>query len=123
MSETTHESIFNVASQMLDEFHGVSVTLKRGGRETAAITARRENRAAEVFPLGEKLGLNTETDVIVYRLPAVGVVIGGETFKPRKGDVIVEGAAEFTIQPPDDRNAAVRPADDNWWICNTKQTK
>lgn len=112
------------AVQVLNEYHGVTVTLRRGPLTSDEMTARREMRKSPV--LGQDLdgfGIEVATDVRSYRLPRAACVLDGILLKPRTGDEVVEGDDVFTIGPPDDKTSAVRAIDGSDWIVHTKQTK
>ncbi len=96
---------------------GVTVTLKRGPRETSGVTAT-WSRLPEATDLEF---IPTKVTERFFRIDVSAYVIGGEAVEPRKHDRIVEGSCTFEVLPTDRFPEVQRSDDGNSWLIRAKK--
>ncbi len=113
------DNMLAAAGGILDGYHGLAVTLKKGKEQSDAFTATLDNQEYET--VSQETGLPVKIVSTDFYLPAADLVIGGETIEPAAGMVIVEGSAQYEILPVAGRPAAeLQPGGDRWLVHTKK---
>ncbi len=119
------EDDFKVASDLLAEVFGTTVTITRSAVTTASVTA--ESYTHE-FQVQSEDGFGTILHVRDFVIDVADYTHAGSAVKPRAGDVITETIAgtehEFTVAAPPGMPAAQwTDTDGGKWVVHTKRTK
>lgn len=106
------------ATPNLLKLFGVSVRLRRNGRDSAPFDAMYSDRT---FAIWNDAGGSTEVVLRTWLLPVASCAIGGVSVEPRTGDRILGDAdGVWEITPPDANSAAVRiEQGDAEWTCSS----
>jgi len=109
------------AMPTLLQWFGVTVSLKRGPRETTGVTATWMRPPEEIDLEGMPLKITHR----VYRIAVDAYVVNGEAAEPRRADLITETingvATMFEVLPTERMPAFERDGDGYHWIIRVKK--
>lgn len=95
------EVAFNtLAVPIMQDYFGVTVCIARGALVSAEFTARRQK--VDNIAIGQDVGIKFNSETWDFVIPASGVEFGGEVYKPKQGDRIIEGEDVYEILPLDE---------------------